>query len=158
MSGPGEQDRDAVDRAFADLVAGWHLTADRPEPDGDLKPTLAPTAEPVATTAEAQTPDATWADQHPLFRYPDRQPLEQEPEERFVPEPPPALPRPGWPVLLAWLAMGYAVLAVLAAALGVRLPAWAGWCAVIGFIGGFAVLLTRLPRHRSPDAGDGAVL
>jgi hypothetical protein len=33
-----------------------------------------------------------------------------------------------------------------------------GWFAVLGFVGGFVILVTRLPRHRSPDAGDGAVL
>lgn len=160
MSRPGEHDRDAVDRAFADLVAGWHLTADRPNPSAESQRTLEPTAEPLVAATETDASDAGWADQHPLFRYsgPPTSEERPEPEPRFVPEPPPALPRPGWPALLAWLAMGYAVLAVLAAALGVRLPTWAGWCAVVGFIGGFGVLLTRLPRHRSPDAGDGAVL
>ena len=79
-------------------------------------------------------------------------------EERFVPPPPPPLPKPAWPVLLAWLGMGYAVLMVLAVVVGVRLPAWAGWLAIIGFVGGFGILVTRLPRSRPPDAGDGAVL
>ena len=28
---PSEDDRDAIDRAFAELVAGYHLTADPPD-------------------------------------------------------------------------------------------------------------------------------
>ncbi len=141
-------DREAVDRAFADLVAGYHLTADRAEP---------------AAPAPAREPDrepTTWAADHPLFRYeePEPEPEPEEVEERFVPPPPPPLPKPAWPVLLAWLGMGYAVLMVLAVVVGVRLPAWAGWLAIIGFVGGFGILVTRLPRSRPPDAGDGAVL
>ncbi len=148
-------DREAIDRAFADLVAGYHLTADR--------------AEPAAAPAPAEP--TSWADDHPLFRYPppdappdapldppDARPGPPEPEERFVPEPPPPLPKPAWPVLLAWLGMGYALLTVLAVVVGVRLPAWAGWMAIVGFVAGFGILVTRLPRHRPPDAGDGAVL
>lgn len=169
-------DRDAVDRAFADLVASYHLTSDRPDPLLGFPPPPPPQAE-VSGTAEAAPPDAAWADQHPLFRH---SPVDEEesaeeagaresvwrgsPEEtadwedQFVPEPPMPLPRPAWPVLVAWIAMGYAVLVVLAISLGGRLPAWAGWLGLVGFVGGFGLLLTRLPRHRPPDAGDGAVL
>ena len=32
MALPSEDDRDAIDRAFAELVAGYHLTADQPDP------------------------------------------------------------------------------------------------------------------------------
>lgn len=147
MSRPSEDDREATDRAFADLVAGYHLTADRPDP--------MPPAPPPSDHLE-ETP---WAGERPLFRF--AEPPEEEPaeaEERFVPEPPPPLPKPAWPVLLSWIAMGYALLAMLAAVLGAHLPTWAGWMAVAGFVGGLAILATRLPRHRPPDAGDGAVL
>jgi hypothetical protein len=48
------------------------------------------------------------------------------------------------------------VLFVLITAVGLRLPAWAGWLAIIGFVGALAVLIARLPRQRPP--GDGAVL
>lgn len=158
MSRPSEDDRDAVDRAFADLVAGYHLTAARPDPPTDPPSSV----EAQATASDQQRgPDNTWADEHPLFHFSDPvvAPEESEPqEERFVPEPPMPLGRPAWPVLVAWLAMGYAVLAVLATALGVRLPVWASWLAVAGFVGGFALLVARLPRHRPPDAGNGAVL
>ena len=54
--------------------------------------------------------------------------------------------------------MAYAVVVALAGSFGITIPTWAGWLAVAGFIGGFGILVTRLPRQRPPDAGDGAVL
>ena len=50
------------------------------------------------------------------------------------------------------------MLLVLAATFGLRFPTWAGWLAVGSFLTGFGILMTQLPRHRPPDAGDGAVL
>jgi hypothetical protein len=178
MSRPSDDDRAAVDRAFADLVAGYHLTSDRPDPlreqsaTSDATTTRDPASEAAAETDAAPTTTdadgaaaadrerAGWADSHPLFRYvePPELPPPAATEDDFVPEPLMPLPRPAWPVLVAWIAMGYAVLAVLAAAIGVNLPNWAVWSALVGFIGGFALLVTRLPRHRDPDAGNGAVL
>lgn len=163
MTRSSEDDRAAVDRAFADLVAGYHLTSDRPDPFADQLSAEA------ATATRDDDASTGRADQQPLFKMaeasdaqPSQDPLDPpelfEAEERFVPEPLGPLPKPAWPVLLAWIGMGYAVVAVLAAALGLRLPAFAGWLALIGFVGGFALLVTRLPRHRPPDAGDGAVL
>ncbi len=167
MSRPSEDDREAVDRAFADLVAGYHLTADRPDPleqqvsiDGAPGDQTAPSQSgPAQPTSEAGEPDPRWADNHPLFRFEEPPAAEDGPveEERFVPEPLP-LPRPAWPVLVAWLAMGYAVVVVLAAAMGLDLPRWAAWLTLLAFVGGFGLLVTRLPRHRPPDAGNGAVL
>jgi hypothetical protein len=179
---PGEDDREAVDRAFADLVAGYHLTSDRPDPLRDQNGSRGPSAPHESAARESaasldtgseatpemdaspstdvDAPGTAWADSHPLFRY-EEPAVAAEPaslDEEFVPEPLMPLPRPAWPVLVAWIAMGYAILAVLAEAMGLKLPAWAGWAALVGFIGGFALLVTRLPRHRDPDAGNGAVL
>jgi hypothetical protein len=165
MPRPSEDDREAVDRAFADLVAGYHLTSDRPDP-------LAPEQAVEASPAPAETEltegvltEGVWADEPPpfspqLFNFvpPPEDKADRLREERFVPPPPAPLARPAWPVLLAWIGMGYAVLAVLAATLGAKLPPWAGWLALVGFVGGFGILVTRLPRNRPPDAGDGAVL
>jgi hypothetical protein len=174
MSRPSDDDREAVDRAFADMVAGYHLTADRPDPlseppaqsdqglldQGSLDQATHDTQAETATTTQPQVPEAIWASNHPLFRFeepsvPDDQP---DPDEQFVPEPLIPLVRPAWPAMVAWIAMGYAVLAVLAITLGIKLPAWAGWAALICFVGGFGILMTRLPLHRPPDAGNGAVL
>ncbi len=154
---PSEDDRDAIDRAFAELVAGYHLTADAPDTD-----TTEPPTEPVSPPS---VPDAdgaaNWAGDHPLFGVAetphDAQTYSAEPE-RYVPEPLPPLRRPGVPALLGWIGIGYAILIVLAATFGLSFPTWAGWVAVGSFVGGFGILMTRLPRDRPPDAGNGAVL
>lgn len=154
---PSEDDRDAIDRAFAELVAGYHLTADAPDTD-----TTEPPTEPVSPPS---VPDAdgaaNWAGDHPLFGFAetphDAQTYSDEPE-RYVPEPLPPLRRPGVPALLGWIGIGYAILIVLAATFGLSFPTWAGWVAVGSFVGGFGILMTRLPRDRPPDAGNGAVL
>ncbi|WP_375431712.1 hypothetical protein [uncultured Friedmanniella sp.] len=164
MTEPGEDDRAAVDRAFAELVAGFHLTADRPpleQPAERLADADAPASLPALEPEGAGEPDPHWADNHPLFHLPVQPPPAPAPPpavEHYVPDPMPPLGRPAVPALLGWLGIGWAVLVVLAAAFGARFPAWVGWVAVVGFLAGFAVLIARLPRSRPPDAGDGAVL
>ncbi len=150
MSREREDDREAVDRAFAEMVAGYHLTADPPEPQP-----AAPSETPQGVEA-----DEGLTDRYPLFRL---EPAAGEPavdpaDPPYVPEPLPPMSRPRLPVLLGWIGIGYAVLVVLSATFGLRFPMWAGWLAVGSFLGGFGVLMTQLPRNRPPDAGDGAVL
>lgn len=129
-----EDDPAAIDRAFAELVAGYHLTAERPDP-----PAL------VAEQVPLQPPA--------LMEPTGRSELEAD---QFVRPPVEPLPRPGLHAVLGWIGIGYAAVFVLLTAVGVRLPAVAGWLAIAGFIGSFVILLTRLPRSRPP--GDGAVL
>ena len=163
MVRPSEDDREAVDRAFAEMVAGYHLTADRAE----IETAPAPPAPP----APAPSADSNWADAHPLFSFveapsvPEPQTVvegETEPadvaEERYEPEPLPPLRRPGIPALVGWIGIAYAVVIVLTGTFGVDFPVWAGWLGVAGFIGGFGILMSRLPRHRPPGSGDGAVV
>ena len=153
MVRPSEDDKEAIDRAFAEMVAGYHLTADRPE---------LPAAPAEATSDPAPEPDAVRLDPQPVFRFvesPAAPPAPEAPaDERYEPEPLPPLRRPGVPALVGWIGMAYAVVVALAGTFGITFPTWAGWLAVAGFIGGFAILMSRLPRHRPPDAGDGAVL
>jgi hypothetical protein len=129
-----EDDSAAIDRAFTELVAGFHLTAERPDP-----PARAAEQVPLQppTPMEPTSPPELEAD-------------------KFVPPPVEPLPRPGLPAVLGWVGIGYAAVFVLLTAIGVRLPAVAGWLAIAGFLGSFVILLTRLPRSRPP--GDGAVL
>jgi hypothetical protein len=165
MGLPSEDDRDAIDRAFAELVAGYHLTADRPDPpSSDAFTTESPEEPAIASPPhDAGKNAANWAADHPLFGFvelPAEAPLaaEEPTEERYIPEPLPPLERPGVPALLGWIGIGYAIVIVLAATLGLPFPAWAGWVAVGSFVGGFGILMTRLPRERPPGSGDGAVL
>ncbi|HEX3200075.1 MAG TPA: hypothetical protein VHR39_21230 [Propionibacteriaceae bacterium] len=155
---PSEDDRDAIDRAFAELVAGYHLTADPPDAFTNEPPT-----EPITSIPDAADGAPNWAIDHPLFGFvetpADALASSGEPsQDRYVPEPLPPLGRPGMPALLGWIGIGYAIIIVLAATFGLRFPAWTGWIAVGSFVGGFGILMTRLPRDRPPDAGDGAVL
>jgi hypothetical protein len=170
MALPSEDDRDAIDRAFAELVAGYHLTADQPDlliPESLDEPTRPEPVEGHSSASSASpTSDvgenaAKWAADHPLFGFlesPTEASTAEPTEERYVPEPLPPLQRPAAPALLGWIGIGYAIVLVLAATLGLRFPAWMGWVAVGSFVGGFGILMTRLPRERPPGSGDGAVL
>jgi hypothetical protein len=219
MALPSEDDQDAIDRAFEELVAGYHLTAAKPDPHrpdphrpdphrpdpqrpdphrpdphspdslgSQSRNTDSRNTDPLSTdslstdslstdslsteadepTVSSHDPDvgegaANWAADHPLFAFVQAPsetptPAEQPTEERYIPEPLPPLQRPAIPALLGWIGIGYAIVIVLAATLGVRFPAWAGWIAVGCFVGGFGILMTRLPKERPPGAGDGAVL
>jgi hypothetical protein len=148
-------DREAIDRAFAELVAGYHLTADRsnspmadqsaeqrphvsapPEPDSDPEPEAEQVRLRLPEPIEPASPAAQ--------------------DERFVPPPMEPLPRLSAASLLGWIGIGYAVVFVLLTAVGIRLPPLAGWLAIGGFVTSFAILVSQLPRSRPP--GDGAVL
>ena len=128
---------DAIDRAFAELVASYHLTADRS--DAQVSEHKAEQRPPTGARSEAieLAPAA-------------------ELEERFIPPPVEPLPRLSALTLLGWIGIGYAAVFVLLTAVGIRLPPLAGWLAIGGFVTSFAILVSQLPRSRPP--GDGAVL
>lgn len=153
MVRPSEDDKEAIDRAFAKMVADYHLTADRPEP---------PAAPPEDPADPAPEPDTGRLDAQPVFRFVESpaapQAAEPPADDNYEPEPLPPLRPPGIPALVGWIGMTYAVVVALAGTFGITFPSWAGWLAVGGFLGGFGILISRLPRHRPPDAGDGAVL
>ncbi len=158
-----EEDRESVDRAFAELVAGYHLTADRPETHAAGLPATDETRAELTERAEPGPPvvlpfvDATPVVATPLS-WRASSPRPEPVDERYVPDPLPPLSRPGAPAMVGWVAVLFSAVLVLAAGFGLPLPGWLGWLAVCSFIGGCVVLLTQLPRHRPPDAGDGAVL
>ncbi len=184
-----DHDRDSIDRAFAELVAGYHLTAERPDAPRplELMPDLASTdlgstdlgstdlgstdlgSTDLASSGEprGEAPEAPEVVVPPTRSElplptawragPVPQPVPAA-AERYVPDPLPPLSRPGAPALVGWAGVLFAAVVVLAAGFGLDLPAWLGWVAVTCFIAGAVVLLTQLPRHRPPDAGDGAVL
>src|SRR4029453_4272166 len=97
---PREDDRDAIDRAFAELVAGYHLTADAPDSE-----TTEPPTEPVNPPSISEANGAAnWATDNPLFgvvenRAAARTSFEEPLQDRYVPEPLPPLRRPAVPAL-----------------------------------------------------------
>lgn len=136
-NGMSDDDREAIDRAFAELVAGYHLTADRsdvpvPEHSAEHRPPAGARSEAIELAPAA------------------------DPEERFIPPPVEPLPQLRASTLLGWIGIGYAAVFVLLTAVGIRLPPLAGWLAIGGFVTSFAILVSQLPRSRPP--GDGAVL
>lgn len=154
---PGDlapEDQTAIDREFAQIVAGFHTTAE-----------LANDPEPLTAPADDDPVDdpvgpPAWADDHPLFVYdaPPPRPERDPDDERYVPEPLPPLPKPSWPTMVATVSLAYAALAMIALMLGLPIPAWAGAIAIIGFILGCGILAFRLPRTRPPGSDDGAIL
>ena len=154
-NGMSDDDREAIDQAFAELVAGYHLTADRS--DSPMADHSAEQRPPVSAPLESGPDPAPEAEQV-MIRSPE--PIElaspAEPEERFTPAPVEPMPRPSATTLLGWIGIGYAIVFVLLTAVGIRLPPLAGWLAIGGFVTSFAILISQLPRSRPP--GDGAVL
>ncbi|HEY9292891.1 MAG TPA: DoxX family protein [Microlunatus sp.] len=162
-----DDDQAMYDRAFAELIAHFDSTdSEPPEPratdSGSPDPAVSDPAPADPAPAESDAPGPL-----PPFHFrlddvdlteEDDEPVDEVPEsEQFVP-PNPSWPRPSAPVFVGWLGLGYAIVAMLLIAFGVPLPRFVGWLAVLGFVGGLALLLSRLPRHRPPDGDDGARL
>ncbi len=143
-----------IDRQFAELIARYHEGAERTDPgSAPTRPVLEPPDRPAAPA-----PRADWHADHPLFQLPPEPDEVPEPVERYDPGPLEPLPRLSRPALIGALMLTTSVLIALLAVLGLPFPAWVGWLAITGFTIGLVVLLSRLPRHRDPDDGDGAVL
>jgi hypothetical protein len=82
-------------------------------------------------------------------------------EEHYIPPPPPPLPHLDPVAKGAWAALfGGPAYLVLTSIVGWNVPGWAALLAVMAFVGGFAVVVTRLgdgpSRGEGPD--NGAVL
>ena len=177
-----EDDQAAIDRAFAELVADFHRSPrSNRDPEGvaDDGSTDSERPGPPAAPQLPKTPRRPRRPEQPPerpnqiygFRLDGDAPLApqsdrrsepaddpDQPEERYVPPPAPPLTRPNPRMLVGWLAITYAIVAMLLLAVDVPLPRWAGWFAILAFLGGLALLLSQLPRHRPPDDDDGARL
>jgi hypothetical protein len=82
-------------------------------------------------------------------------------EERFVPDPPPPLPRPAPHRQVAWLGLvSGPILLLLVALFHLRPPDWVAFLGVLGFIGGFIALVATMSDHDDGQWGpdDGAVV
>jgi hypothetical protein len=84
---------------------------------------------------------------------------ELDEDDRFVPPPPPPLPHVAPDRLLAWIGVfGSPAVLLTTMVPGVNLPVWLGYLLVVGFVGGFVYLVTRMPRGPRDPADDGARL
>jgi hypothetical protein len=174
---PEEPDPLDVDRAFAAIVAGWaddagagswpeeenlspatRRVADEPDdakPDRDDVPPADP-ADPVdlAEPVDLAGGPATGPLLPPIGR---PEPREIELEE-FVPPEPPPIPRGDAFTMLAWAGVIIGPIFLLTAVIAWRTaPQVLVLTAISGFVGGFIVLVSRMPKHRDDD-DDGAVV
>lgn len=82
-----------------------------------------------------------------------------DPEDQFVPEPPPPLPVLEPWQQLAWLGVvGGPLLLLVAVLFSISLPTWVSLLAVSGFIGGFVTLVARMDGGSDDEPGNGAVV
>lgn len=166
----GEQSPLDVDSAFAAIIAnwgtettggGWPSAEDLPSTDrageaapaaGDVPPAAQPPAPPAATRPPARG--------EPLIPHIGRPPerAEAADEERFVPPEPPPLPRGDAFTMLAWAGVLLGPVFLLVCVVWKEAPQTYILAAVVAFVGGFATLVMRMPKHRDDDDDDGAVV
>lgn len=146
------------ERLWAELVETFHASPDDEkrrwpeaedvEPDGDDGSTAgrAP-AEPEATTTPLSPPPDPAGARRP------------EADDHYVPPPPPPFPRTDAITVLAWVGViGTPVFLTASVLLGRSVSGWLAALAAGAFIGGFAILVTRLRGHDPYDPDDGAVV
>jgi len=149
MSDPAERPSeppDDVDAAFEAIVAGFDDgSSPQPETD-DLRDDDRP--------SDGDT--GGWGD-----LVPEPTPPPPDPEETFEPPVPPPLPRADALTWLAWIgAVGAPAIYLLLSAAGWTWQGWQIGLVLVGFLGGFALLVSRM-REDSPDdhdPGKGAVV
>jgi hypothetical protein len=81
--------------------------------------------------------------------------------DRFIPRPPPPVPRPHGLRLAAWLGLfGVPAIVLLCIVLHISLPSPLGFLALVWFVGGFGYLVATMNGPKDPDGGwdDGAVV
>lgn len=171
------------ERAWTELVESFHASTDdteHPWPDAE-------NVDPESTTSGFDAPSdtsasTTWpgvgesgstkdrrpdpaADHEPADeRYePQASRAHKQPrpndDEHFVPPTPPPIPRTDVITMLAWAGVfGTPVLFAGAYVLGQSVSGLVSMIAVIAFIGGFGVLISRLRGHDPHDPDNGAVV
>ena len=114
----------------------------------------------------AEEPDAPVDDRHDRHdrHYPDdidypEDSDDPDDEDRFIPPAPPPLPRGDFLTTFAWVCVLGGPLFLLVAALAwTDMPGELILAAVAAFIGGFVLLIARMPGERPDDPDDGAVV
>lgn len=138
------------DRDFRAMVSGLEMDdADPPEP--------APTPTEPPDLRAASSPPADEPDMFNLSAaLEEAGPEEPDPAE-YTPPPLPPMRRPrGW-AALGWVLAAYVATVLVLTIVGVRLPGWAGWLAVVAFVAAILIGWRMLPKHRDPD-DDGAIV
>jgi hypothetical protein len=168
----GEQAPLDVDSAFAAIVAqwgtetttgGWPASEDLPTTQGDDEEPAAgsPRADEPRDSPDPAPAPLPPARGEPLIPHigPPPERAEAADEERFVPPEPPPLPRGDAFTMLAWGGVLLGPIFLLVCVLVWQTaPQTYILAAVVAFVGGFATLVMRMPKHRDDDDDDGAVV
>ena len=157
-------DSSDVDTLFAGIVAGFDVASDDPVPRWSVLEDTSPTDPTPEELVPEPVEDRPRLSSRLIRRTePAPPPIgdAEEPEEHFVPEPPPPLPETDRVTRMAWAALiGGPSLIILASVLGIGLEGWVLVLALGCFLGGFATLVARMGDRRDDDDGwhDGAVI
>lgn len=131
-----------IDAAWASIVENY---GERPILEG---PSDWP-AEPAPAPPSGQDFDEPVAEPAPDWR------PTHDPEDRFVPPPPPLVPRPTPARLLAWVGLfGVPVAVLIALVAHIVLAPWLGLLLMGWFVGGFVTLIATMNDPRSGGPGD----
>ncbi|MGB9375183.1 MAG: hypothetical protein WCA82_13625 [Jiangellales bacterium] len=152
------------------------MSSDRPDETAwnEIVASLQSSDEAEVTWPAAEDVDDTPPEPEPAGAPPDDEPVivwrgseadidaeieRAVPDEHFVPPEPPPLPRADLITWAAWSgAIGAPILLLVMTALGLSSGLLAAG-AVVAFVGGIAVLITRMSSQRDPlDPDDGAVV
>jgi hypothetical protein len=161
-----------VDNAFAAIIAGWAdapATGTWPAEEDLASGRHRRTDDPVDASGKSRSEQDDDPYDDSLARaggplIPSLGDQQSEPPDddsgAFVPPDPPPLPRGDLVTRLAWAGVLGGPLFLVTAVIVWRssAPPALVLSAVAGFVGGFVVLVSRMPKHRSDDDDDGAVL
>ncbi|WP_445255874.1 hypothetical protein [Nocardioides aurantiacus] len=159
------------DDAAAREAAAWQAIVDN---YGDHPAFEHPAAPEEPPTAETPRPGARRLDlddapgavvdrsgDHTQDRAQDRaqDPVVDDPEDHYVPPPPPRVPLASPPRLLAWIGLfGVPLLTLVAIVAGASIPQWLSVLFMAWFVGGFAFLVASMRSGPRDGHDDGAVL
>jgi hypothetical protein len=148
-----ERGQEDFDRDFTAMVSGLEM-----DPEGTLD-------EPAASAEVAEPPD--FRRPHPtdapsgdfnLERALSQASPDEPDRSEYTPPPLPPLRPPRGPAAVGWLCFAYALAVLMLTIVGVRIPVWAGWAAIVAFVAAIVLGWRSLPRDRDPGSGDGAVV
>lgn len=149
-----ERRQEDFDRDFTEMVSGLDMAPFGPPPATDLAAEPADLREPQ----EHHRPLSPARDPLNLAEAIDRAEVEEPAPSEYLPPPLPPLQAPRGVQAVGWACAGYVLIALVLTIVGVRLPAWAGWVAIVAFVAALIIGWRSLPRDRDPGDGDGAVV
>ena len=139
--------QEEYDRDYTEMVSGLKMEG------FDSAPPTPPPADPPEMR---QTPDRPPEPFHQTAAKAEVEPDDPDPSE-YTPPPLPPMKAPKGVAAFGWACAAYVLAALMLTIVGVQLPTWAGWLAVVAFVAAIIIGWRSLPKHRDAD-DDGAVV